>query len=104
VRAQRRVFAWLALAAVLVSALQGLTGVMDLALYAAPALLLIGLLLSGRFVGERKILARRLSMVPRRLRAPARRRPRLRERALTSLLERRTTLLRGPPALLTARS
>ena len=67
-------------------------------------LLLLGLLLSGRFVGERAILARRQAPVPR-LRAALRPRwPRARERALTSLLERSANRLRGPPALAPARS
>ena len=57
-RAQRRVLLCLAVAATLISALQGLTGILELALYAAPVLLL-GLLLSGRFVGERATLGSR---------------------------------------------
>jgi hypothetical protein len=103
VRAQRRVLLCLALAATLIAAAQGLTGILDLALYAAPALLLLGLLLSGCFVGEERILARRRLQVPRR-RPAARRWPRTRERALASLLERSAARLRGPPALLPARS
>jgi len=68
-------------------------------LYAAPFLLLLGLLLSGRFIGEEAILARRAT--PARLPRPVRRRWSLvRERPLASLLDRSTRLLRGPPARL----
>jgi hypothetical protein len=105
VRAQRRVLLYLAVAATLIAGLQGLTGVLDLALYAAPALMLLGLVVSGRFVGEERILARRRpAEVPRLRAALARRWPRDRARAFASLLERTPTLLRGPPAGLTARS
>jgi hypothetical protein len=104
VRSQRRVLLCLAAAAALISALQGLTGILELALYAAPVLLLLGLLLSGRFVGERAILARRAVTVPRLRTALRRRWPRTRERALTSLLERSADRLRGPPAPAPARS
>jgi hypothetical protein len=105
VGAQRRVLLWLAVAATLIAGLQGLTGFLELTLYAMPALLLLGMVLSGRFVGEDRILARRLATAVPRLRAAlARRWPRTRERALASLLERDTTCLRGPPAPLPARS
>ena len=97
-RTPRALLLLLGFAALLVAALQGLTGVTELAFYAGPFLLVLGLLLSGRFIGEDAILARRVAAVasPR----PARRRwsPR-REHALASLLERSTRLLRGPPAV-----
>ena len=67
--------------------------------YAGPFLLLIGLLLSGRFIGEEAILARRAA-ARARLRPPARRWSAVRERPLASLLERSTRQLRGPPAAL----
>jgi hypothetical protein len=103
VRTQRRVLLCLAAATALIAALQGITGIVELTLYAAPVLLLVGLLLSGRFVGERALLARRQAALPR-LRAVLRRRwPRTRERALASLLERSAERLRGPPALAAAR-
>ena len=41
------------------AAVQGLTGMQELVFYAGPFLLLLGLLLSGRFIGEDAILARR---------------------------------------------
>ena len=66
--------------------------------YAGPFLLLLGLLLSGRFIGEDAILARRPS--PPRLRHAARHRTPMLEDALASLLERSTRQLRGPPAAL----
>ena len=78
-------------------AVQGLTGMQELVFYGGPFLLLIGLLLSGRFIGERAILARRPQMLVR-LRPAARHWTRVLERPLASLLERSTRQLRGPPA------
>ena len=89
-RAQRALLALLGCVTLVVMAMQGLTGVSQLALYAAPFLLLLGLLLSGRFIGEEAILARRLRPLPRRWAA-------LPERPLASLLERSVRLERGPP-------
>lgn len=68
----------------------------EVALFAAPLLLLAGLLLLGRFPGERAILARR-ARAAGRLR-PARRRwtPAV-ERVCSSEL-RTSHRLRGPPA------
>lgn len=96
-RTPRGLLLLLGSAALLIAAVQGFTGLTELAFYAGPFLLVLGLLLSGRFIGENAILARR---------APAARRPRpqrrrwssARERALASLLERSPRLLRGPPA------
>jgi hypothetical protein len=85
-------------AALAVAAMQGVTGVAHLALYAAPFLLLLGLLLSGRFIGEEVILAHRARRVAPRRRARARRWAALPERPLASLLERSVRLERGPPA------
>jgi hypothetical protein len=84
-------------AALVVAAAQGVTGLSDLAFYAGPFLVVLGLLLSGRFIGERAILARRRSAPGRRRPARVRWSP-VRERPLVSLLERSTRLLRGPPA------
>jgi hypothetical protein len=67
----------------------------ELLFYAAPFLLMLCLLLAGRFIGEEKILARRI-VAPRP--RPARRRwAAIRSLALASLLDRSTLLLRGPP-------
>ncbi len=97
VRGERRALILLAAAAVLLAALMGATGSVDLVLYGGPALLIAGALLSGRYVGEERILARRLATPPR-LRAARQSWARLPERALASLLERSPSLLRGPPA------
>jgi hypothetical protein len=97
-RSQRGLLVVLGCAALAVTAMQGVSGVSQLALYAAPFLLLLGLLLSGRFVGEEAILARRLR-TSARARPPRRRWSALRERPLVSLLERSTRLERGPPAV-----
>src|SRR4051794_28291830 len=85
--------------ALLAAGARGLTGVAELVVYPGPFLLVLGLLLSGRFIGEQAILARCAKRTPARRRRPARRRwPAVRQRALASLLERSTSLLRGPPA------
>lgn len=87
----------LGFAALALAAVQGLTGIQELVFYAGPFLLLIGLLLSGRFIGEQAILARRTLAV--RLRPAARSWTPVLERSPGSLLERSTRQLRGPPAL-----
>jgi hypothetical protein len=98
VHSPRRLLILLALAALTAAVLQGVTGVSELALYAAPFLLIFGLLVNGRYLGEERILARRRAAVPR-LRAalecgwtPSRDRP------LASLLQRAPRAPRGPPA------
>ena len=69
----------------------------ELLFYAAPFLLVLCLLLAGRYIGEERILARRAAPTPR-LRAERRSWARLPERSLASLLERSPRLQRGPPA------
>ena len=88
---------WLAAAAVLLAAAMGVTGATELVLYGGSLLFIAGLLLSGRFIGEERILARRIAPAPR-LRAERRSWARLPERPLASLLERGPRLQRGPPA------
>jgi hypothetical protein len=83
-------------AALAVTAVQGLTGMQELVFYAGPFLLVLGLLLSGRFIGEEAIIARRATAAPPR--PLARRWTPVRERPLASLLQRSTRQLRGPPA------
>jgi hypothetical protein len=97
-RSPRALMLFLGCAALALMAVQGLTGMQELVFYGGPFLLLIGLLLSGHFIGEDAILARRPVLV--RLRAPARRWTRVLEHPLASLLERSTRQLRGPPAAL----
>ena len=97
-RTPRALLLFLGCAALALMAVQGLTGMQELVFYGGPFLLLIGLLLSGRFIGEQAILARRRPHA--RLRPPARRWTPVREYALASLLERSTRQLRGPPAAL----
>jgi CRP-like cAMP-binding protein len=95
-RTQRALLALLGCAALVIAAAQGVTGVSQLALYAAPFLLLLGLLLSGRFLGEEAILARRArTAAPRACRDV--RETALPERPLATLLERGPRLGRGPP-------
>jgi hypothetical protein len=95
-RSHRALLVILGCAALALAALQGLTGVQELVLYSGPFLLVIGLLLSGKFIGEDAILARRTQPV-RTPRPLARRWSPVRERPLASLLERSTRQLRGPP-------
>jgi hypothetical protein len=96
-RTPRALLVILGCAALALAGVQGLTGMQELVFYAGPFLLLIGLLLSGRFIGEEAILARRATPAAK-LRAPAKRWSPVRERPLASLLERSTRQLRGPPA------
>jgi hypothetical protein len=95
-RSPRALLVLLGCAALALMALQGLTGMQELVFYAGPFLLLIGLLLSGRFIGEDAILARHAAPA-RRPRSLSRRWSPVRERPLASLLERSTRQLRGPP-------
>ena len=69
--------------------------------WAAPVIIVAALLLTGRFVGEERILAARLA----RLAPPRPARARWSRRllaALVSLLERAPRSERGPPALVAA--
>ena len=97
-RTPRALLVILGCAALALAAVQGLTGMTELVFYAGPFLLVIGLLLSGRFIGEEAILARHATPAPR-LRPAGRRWSPVRERPLASLLERSTRQLRGPPVL-----
>jgi membrane protein implicated in regulation of membrane protease activity len=98
VRSARRFLLVLGAAAAAVAVLQGLAGLTDLTLYAAPLLLIVSLLLGGRFVGEDRILARwGVARPGRRVRAQ-RRWSHARDRALASLLDCAACTLRGPPA------
>jgi hypothetical protein len=85
-----------------VAALQGSTGLVHLALDAAPFLLVACVLLSGRFPGEERIIARRLAPPAARLRPERRSWPARRELALASVAQRGPRQLRGPPALAAA--
>ena len=98
VRAERRALMLLAAAAVVLAAAMGVTGATELILYGGPLLIIAGLLLSGRFIGEERILARRAAPAAPRLRAARQTWARLREHELASLLERSPRLQRGPPA------
>ena len=80
-RTPRALLVILGCAALALAAVQGLTGMQELVFYGGPILLLFGLLLSGRFIGEDAILARRKHAGPAaaaraalvaRARAPAR--------------------------------
>jgi hypothetical protein len=77
--------------------LQGATGLIHLALDAAPFLLVAAVLLAGRFPGEQRIIARRLAAPAARMRPARRSWPARREHALTSVVARVPRQLRGPP-------
>ena len=90
-----------ALAAACVAA-QALTGVSQLALYMTPVFLITALLLSGRYVGEDRIVARwRAAVAVARRPRPraARWRPRAIHRLRSQHLEG-SFAVRGPPARL----
>jgi uncharacterized protein YbjT (DUF2867 family) len=95
-RSPRALLVLLGCAALALMALLGLTGMQEVVFYGGPFLLLIGLLLSGRFIGEEAILARQARPAPKLRPLPKRWSP-VRERPLASLLERSTRKLRGPP-------
>jgi hypothetical protein len=92
-----RINAVLLLASIVVGAVAGLAGAAEVALFAAPFLLIAALLLSGRYVGEERILALRRTP-PRTRRRLAQRWPSLAELPFCSALERAPWSLRGPPA------
>ncbi|WP_028067205.1 hypothetical protein [Solirubrobacter soli] len=95
-RSPRALLVLLGCAALALMALLGLTGMQEIVFYGGPFLLLIGLLLSGRFIGEEAILARHAGPAAKLRPLPKRWTP-VRERPLASLLERSTRQLRGPP-------
>jgi hypothetical protein len=95
--AQRRFFSWMTVGAALFCVAPVALGAPDLGLALAPALLVYGLLVCGRYVGEERILARRGAARPPLRRAP-RRLPRAAPaRPIASLRHRRPRLERGPP-------
>jgi hypothetical protein len=98
VRSARLLLFALAAFVLTVAARHGMTELTETVLLWAPLLVVAGLLLSGRFVGEERILARLSALAPKRRLAPRRRWSHLRDRALTSLLARGIRHLRGPPA------
>jgi hypothetical protein len=67
--------------------------------WAAPLLIVASLLLTGRYVGEDRILAARRARVAPKPRAPRARWSRRNALPLVSLLERAPRSERGPPAL-----
>jgi hypothetical protein len=69
---------------------------LELALYLTPLLAMAALLLSGTYVGEARIVARRRAALPRRRRHAQRWRTRP-VRALRSVLEPGAAGVRGPP-------
>jgi hypothetical protein len=92
----RRSLAWLILAAGVVALALGAA---DVVVWLGPLGLIAALLLSGRFIGEDRIVRRWEAMRPLRRIRPARARWRpLAARPVVSLLERRPHLERGPPA------
>jgi hypothetical protein len=100
VASQRRFLACLTALAAACVALQAVTGVSALALYLTPLFLIAALLLSGRYIGEERIVARwRATARPQSARWRAQRwRPRALA-PLRSVLRQGSFGVRGPPAL-----
>jgi hypothetical protein len=100
VRSSRRVLIGLGAAFVLAFAvanvLSGRASAGEMLLYAAPFVAIVGLLLSGRYVGEQRLLALYRTPPRPRRRSVARRRPG-HELPFTAALERAPWSLRGPP-------
>ena len=80
----------------------GNASAMEMALYAAPFLAIVGLLLSGRYVAEERILAIYRAQPRPRRRSTSQRWPRIAELPFSAGLERAPWSLRGPPAAHTA--
>jgi hypothetical protein len=95
---QRRFLAAMAVFAVVCCIPPLLFGAPDAVLACMPVLLVFGLLVCGRYVGEEKILALRAAPPPHPRRAPRRLRRPASDLPLASLLARRAQLERGPPA------
>jgi hypothetical protein len=68
----------------------------ELALYLAPLFVIAALLVSGRYLGETRLVARRQAVLPRARRRAQRWRP-YRVRTLRSVLEPGSAGVRGPP-------
>ena len=99
---QRRFLLCLTALAALCVAAQAVTGVLELAAYLTPLFLIATLLLSGRYVGEDRIVARWRAAVAvvRRPRRRAVRWQRLHEPRLRSQHLEGSFAVRGPPAAL----
>jgi hypothetical protein len=80
----------------------GNASVIEMALYAAPFLVIVGLLLSGRYVAEERILAVYRSQPKPRRRKVAKRWPSIAELPFSAGIERAPWSLRGPPARVAA--
>ena len=80
----------------------GNASVIEMALYAAPFLAIVGLLLSGRYVAEERILAVYRSQPKPRRRKVAQRWPSIAELPFSAGIERAPWSLRGPPARVAA--
>jgi hypothetical protein len=96
-RLRSHTFAAFVLALLLVAAVAGVVIAVEMALFAAPFLVIAALLLSERFVGEERILATRRTVPPRRRRRIAHRWPTHPETPFSVALERAPWSLRGPP-------
>ena len=80
----------------------GNASAIEMALYAAPFLAIVGLLLNGRYVAEERILAVYRSQPRPRRRSATRRWASIAELPFSAALERAPWSLRGPPARLAA--
>ena len=86
------------LALAILNVATGKASAVDMALYAAPFMAVVALLLSGRYVGEERILAVYRTQPRRRRSRAGRRWPTLQEQPFSAGLERAPWSRRGPPA------
>jgi hypothetical protein len=86
-------------ALVVLAVVVGIAAGIGVALFALPVVLIAALLVSGRYVGEERILAFRARIALRRPRAPKLRWGLARPLAIRSLFARSPRTLRGPPRL-----
>jgi hypothetical protein len=99
---QRRFLLCLTALAALCVAAQAVTGVSQLALYMTPLFLITALLLSGRYIGEERIVARWRAAVAV-ARRPRRRAVRWQPQRVSALRSQHlegSFTVRGPPAVL----
>jgi hypothetical protein len=96
---QRKFFACLAALGLVAALLDGVDGVAQLALFLGPFIALLGLVLRGRFIGERQIVRRWQRALPSHAAHPRSRWAAAPLAAPVSWLDRVVRAERGPPAL-----
>jgi len=90
------------LALAIVNVAVGNASATEMALYAAPFIAVVALLVSGRYVGEERILAVYRTQPRRRRSSASRRWPAIPEQPFRAGIERAPWTLRGPPVRVAA--